>query len=265
MGKTMMNSTRSWLALPLLAVIGYSNTVMAIGRPEFVNRHDEQLVQRVGTCRGYLHNPHYQQAEMFYSKQIIPGLRAAREAALNRQARTLQTALATTRHAVEQVQSLLRRDQDDHDPDILATPSDCGLTAKLLQDINAARTPAALATPDWSASLEAIQSALDSLNLRRVPLLGLHMAYHHALTAYILALSSGFRPDQQQQVRNYLVKTMDSLAGTEDGRTLIPETRALLSETRPDAARIKTLLNDIQIHIDLALDERWSTGNSDVN
>lgn len=128
---------------------------------------------------------------------------------------------------------------------------------KVKEDLDVARATASLAKPDWAGTLEAVQSALAAFRwYSRQSGHGLLTAYNDVVNAYVLATGPRFRPDQKQQVLDYLSSAERELGGTPGGRPLSEEARGLVDKVEPHGADIRVLLNDIQSRIQ---DEARST------
>jgi hypothetical protein len=131
---------------------------------------------------------------------------------------------------------------------------------KVWQDVQTASHSASLPLPDWTAALEAIQSAMASIHwYTQVPIHGLLAAYNAVINAYALEISPHFRPGQKQLVMDYLSQAereLSASAGAQQPGTeqLRGEVRALIKQasfdkTVPRQRNIRLLLNDIQSQI----------------
>ncbi len=133
---------------------------------------------------------------------------------------------------------------------------------KVRQGLAAALAAADMPTPDWSAALQAVQSSLAVFHwYTQVPAHGLLSAYNAAVSAYALAAGPQFRPDQRQQVLDYLGRAEKDLSDTPAGGPLAAEADGLIEKVEPQGSDIKMLLQDIQSQIDLqrqrAEDRYW--------
>jgi hypothetical protein len=121
---------------------------------------------------------------------------------------------------------------------------------KVSRDVDAAWRSARLPEPDWAGSLEAIQSAMASMHwYTRVPIHGLLAAYDAVVNAYVLAIDPQVRPDQQQQLQDYLSRAARELSMKGGSRQLAAEATALIGKSSPPTKDMKQLLNDIQSRI----------------
>lgn len=123
---------------------------------------------------------------------------------------------------------------------------------KVKQDLETAWLTASLPKPDWTGTLEAVQSALATFHwYTRVPIHGLLAAYDNVISAYVLASNPAFRPDQEHQVLEYLTKAQNNLSRAPGGEPLVKKVRGLIDRIKPQGSEIKGLLDDIQLQIHL--------------
>jgi hypothetical protein len=121
---------------------------------------------------------------------------------------------------------------------------------KVKQDLDAAWATANLPTPDWAGTLEAVQNALATFHwYTRISTQGLQAAYNDVVNAYVLASGPRFRPDQKQQVLDYLAKAEKNLINSPGGEPLAEKTKGLIDNNDRHASDIKLLLGDIQSEI----------------
>ena len=122
--------------------------------------------------------------------------------------------------------------------------------SKVKEDLNAARATASLPKPDWTGTLEAIQSALAAFHwYTRQSAHGLLAAYNDVVSAYVLAAGPRFRPDQKQQVLDYLSAAERELESVPGSHSLADKDGRLIDKIEPQGSDIKVLLNDIQLRI----------------
>jgi hypothetical protein len=134
---------------------------------------------------------------------------------------------------------------------------------KVKQDLDAAWATANLPIPDWASTLEAVQSALATFHWdTRISTQSLQAAYNDVVNAYVLASSPRFRPDQNQQVLDYLAKAEKNLINAPGGEPLVKKTKGLIDNVDRHTSDIKLLLGDIQSEILLARqraeDQYWN-------
>ena len=121
---------------------------------------------------------------------------------------------------------------------------------KVREDLNAAWATASLSKPDWTGTLEAVQSALAAFHwYTRQSAHGLLAAYNDVVSAYVLAAGPRFRPDQKQQVLDYLSAAERELESVPGSRSLAEKAGDLIDKVEPQGSDIKVLLNDIQSRI----------------
>jgi hypothetical protein len=121
---------------------------------------------------------------------------------------------------------------------------------KVKEDLDAARATASLSKPDWAGTLEAVQSALAAFHwYTRQSAQGLLAAYNDVVSAYVLAAGPRFRPDQKQQVLDYLSAAKRELESAPGSHSLAEKTGGLIDKIEPQGSDIKALLNDIQSRI----------------
>jgi hypothetical protein len=122
--------------------------------------------------------------------------------------------------------------------------------SKVKEDLNAAWATASLPKPDWTGTLEAIQSALAAFHwYTRQSAHGLLAAYNDVVSAYVLAAGPRFRPDQKQQVLDYLSAAERELESVPGSHSLAEKDGRLIDKIEPQGSDIKVLLNDIQLRI----------------
>lgn len=115
------------------------------------------------------------------------------------------------------------------------------------QDLDAAHRAAASQPPLWSASVEALQSALARFHwYTEVPAHELLQAYSDAVGAYALASSPRFRDDQQQAVLDQLIAVKQQLMTLNGNPRLLEHTQQLIDRAHPDSGEIKGLLQELQ-------------------
>jgi len=126
---------------------------------------------------------------------------------------------------------------------------------KVWLDIRNAEDSANLPRPDWTGALEAIQRAMASIRwYTKVPIHGLLTAYNAVINAYVLQTGPNFRPDQQQQVLDYLSQAEHELSTTDSAQQpgtnkLVSELRTLIDTAAPRKQDIRLLLDQIQSQI----------------
>jgi hypothetical protein len=122
--------------------------------------------------------------------------------------------------------------------------------SKVKEDLNAAWATASLPKPDWTGTLEAIQSALAAFHwYTRQSAHGLLAAYNDVVSAYVLAAGPRFRPDQKQQVLDYLSAAERELESVPGSHSLAEKDGRLIDKIEPQGSDIKVLLNDIRLRI----------------
>jgi hypothetical protein len=122
--------------------------------------------------------------------------------------------------------------------------------ARVKEDLEAAQASASLSEPDWTGSLEAVQTALATFHwFTRLPSHGLLSAYNDVVNAYVLAAGPAIRDDQQWKILQYLDRAERALGNTPDGRMLAGKVRALVDKGEPQGSDIRSLLNEIQSRI----------------
>jgi hypothetical protein len=130
---------------------------------------------------------------------------------------------------------------------------------KVKEDLDAAWATASLSKPDWTGTLEAVQSALAAFHwYTRQSAHGLLAAYNDVVSAYVLAAGPRFRPDQKQQVLDYLSAAERELESVPGNHSLAKKAEGLIDKVEPQGSDIKVLLNDIQSRIQ---DERQSAAD----
>ena len=121
---------------------------------------------------------------------------------------------------------------------------------KVTLDLDSAWLTANLPQPDWAGTLEAVQSALAAFHwYTRDAAHGLLAAYSKLVSAYVLAGGPTVRPDQKQQVLDYLVAADRILRQTPGGGPLAEQTSQLIDRVDRQASDIRTLLGAIQSQI----------------
>jgi phosphoglycerate-specific signal transduction histidine kinase len=121
---------------------------------------------------------------------------------------------------------------------------------KVKQDLDAACATANLPTPDWAGTLEAVQNALATFHwYTRISTQDLQAAYNDVVNAYVLASGPQFRPDQKQQVLDYLAKAEKNLINSPGGEPMAEKTKGLIDNNDRHASDIKLVLGDIQSEI----------------
>ena len=121
---------------------------------------------------------------------------------------------------------------------------------KVKEDLDVAWATANLPKPDWAGTLEAVQSALATFHwYTRQSAHDLLTAYNEVVNAYVLATGPRFRPDQKQQVLDYLSTAERELGSVPGGRALAEKAGALIDKVEPQGSDIKVLLTDIQSRI----------------
>ena len=127
---------------------------------------------------------------------------------------------------------------------------------KVKEDLSAAWATASLPKPDWTGTLEAVQSALAAFHWYTRPSApGLLAAYNDVVSAYVLSAGPRLRSDQKQQVLDYLSAAERELESVPGSHSLAEKDWSLIDKVEPQGSDIKVLLNDILSRIQ---DERQS-------
>jgi len=134
---------------------------------------------------------------------------------------------------------------------------------KVKEDLDVAWATASLQKPDWAGALEAVQSALAAFHwYTRQSAHHLLAACNDVVSAYVLATSPRFRPDQKQQVLDYLSSAERELNRAPGDSSLAEEVEELIDKLEPQGSDIKALLNNIQARMQ---DERQNAANRHRN
>lgn len=118
---------------------------------------------------------------------------------------------------------------------------------KVREDLDSAQASASLSPPDWTGTLEAVQSALASFHwYTQAPVHALLSAYSDAVNAYVLAAGPVIRDDQRWEIIGYLTRVKKELEGAPDSRALLDEVGKLIDTEEPQGKEIRLLLAHIQ-------------------
>lgn len=118
---------------------------------------------------------------------------------------------------------------------------------KVDADLQSAQATASLSPPDWTGTLEAVQSALASFHwYTQAPAHALLSAYDDAVNAYVLAVGPAIRDDRQWEIIGYLTRARQALEGVPDGKVLVEQVRNMIDKGEPQGKDIRSLLDRIQ-------------------
>ena len=178
-------------------------------------------------------------------KALYAQLQSARDAAMNKNQAGFITALGLAREALDKAQEL--KDEATNTP-----TNNLGVfpLTKVKGDLDSASAAADNDTPYWPGALEAVQSALATFQwYEQAPAHNLLAAYTDGVSAYTLAMSPNFRPEQGQSVLDQLGKAAAELQKAPATDALQAETRSLIDKVTPENGEIKQLLQHIHQQI----------------